>query len=218
MLFKLIARVIRNPFFLVLLTVGLSVSAQAETITINSLGGNASCTADYQTTSDNRFCVGNDILIAGSDLYIDNNEPQTYEIKADGTNLTSFTLSEMTINTFTGNYTLAGTSDSTGTYLRLYNTSGDEITTIYLAADKEVTTTDMSMATLFGTFSAVPSVARFELVIALTNPNGVLSNFQIRNFDVDTAPSADSDATLTAGAGSEGFLILLLLMVVPLIA
>jgi len=193
---NLISKITQSILLILLFSFGPVLFAQAELISFTNLGANDSCSAGYKSTSDNRFCVGNAIDIGGTDLYIDDVEPQTFKVKADGSNLTDFSLSELTINSFSSDFTLKGTGDNTGTYLRFYNDGDIEISTTYLVSNKLVTTVEVSMAELFGSFSTITSVARFELKIALNNPGGAIGNFQIRNFQVDVSANTAPVNTL----------------------
>uniref|UniRef100_A6VVW9 Autotransporter-associated beta strand repeat protein n=1 Tax=Marinomonas sp. (strain MWYL1) TaxID=400668 RepID=A6VVW9_MARMS len=170
-----------------------------EIITYAGLGGSDSGGAGFKTVTDNRIVVSNGLSQDGTELYPASSNTEDFIFKADGTNAKTFTFNDMSIRGFVELTLQAGTS------VTFKDSSGNEIKSLVLNSDYNLSTSATTISFIFGggSLASIDNVASIKFSYAGGTQNLQFVSLDLTGFSVSSVPSTpDLDAVSDTGTSS----------------
>ncbi|WP_139101456.1 DUF4347 domain-containing protein, partial [Marinomonas spartinae] len=170
-----------------------------EIINYAGLGGSDTGGAGFKTVTDNRIVVSNGLSQDGTELYPESSTTQDFIFKADGTNAKTFTFNDMSIRGFVELTLKAGTS------VTFKDSSGNEIKSLVLNSDYNLSTSATTISSIFdgGSLASIDNVASIKFSYAGGTRNLQFVSLDLTGFSVSSVPSTpDLDAASDTGTSS----------------
>ncbi|PYF83297.1 VCBS repeat-containing protein/autotransporter-associated beta strand protein [Marinomonas alcarazii] len=167
-----------------------------ETINYAGLGLSDSGGAGFKTVTDNRIVVSNGLEQDGTELYPVNSNTKDFIFKVDGTNAKTFTFNDMSIRGFATLTLEAGTS------VTFKDSSGNEISSLVLSSDYNLSTSSTTISSIFNGGSLIPidNVASITFSYAGGTQNLQFVSLDLTGFSATAAPNAPSTPDLSAAS------------------